>query len=369
MLCFCFASSSDFVLPILNSIYHHQGQNLSEIAQTQAKNLPLALLPEEFAQIWVQLPSNFWSLPLLNQKYELGVVITQPAHQNHGKTIKSPIESWATEHKIKTFTPEKIGTETEALASFKLDLGIVASYGQLLSSKVLAIPNFGWINWHPSKLPKYRGPTPMQSFIASGANQTALTWIEMTKGMDAGDMILQVNQELEPTFDIVDLALKMGDLGANTWAIVACLHLYQQTFEQYDFSIAQSPSEVSICQLLQKSDAHLKPETQTAWQIYNHFRAYKTFPGSKFFSQYFKQDVKIVQLDFDFLNSQSVQYSLDFKELLTNSGVLDPKYIFGEFYKLKNQVFIICQDQTLLPVKTLQLLETNNRISLAGYNF
>ena len=369
MLCFAFASSSDFTLPILSSIYHHQGQNLSEIAQTQAKNLPLALLPEEFAQIWVQLPSNFWSLPLLNQKYKLGLVITQAAHQNRGKTIKNPVESWAKEHKIQSFTPHKISQEIETLSSFKLDLGIVASYGQILSTKVLAVPNFGWINWHPSKLPKYRGPTPMQSFIASGQDETALTWIEMAKGMDSGPMILQINQELEPSSNIVDLALKMGNLGANTWAIVACLHLYQQTFEQYEFSMVQNPDEASTCQLLDKNDAQVKPETQTAWQIWNHFRAYKNFPGSRFLSQYFKQDVKLVELDFEVLAQQSKQFDLSFRELLSNSGVLDPKNIFGEFYKQKNQIYLICQDQTLLPVKTVQLLETNSKISLAGYNF
>jgi methionyl-tRNA formyltransferase len=161
----------------------------------------------------------------------------------------------------------------------------------------------------------------------------------------------------------------MGNLGASTWAMVACLHLYQQTFPQFQFSIPQNTEKASICHILEKNDRLVSLKNQTAWQIYNHFRAYKNFPGTTFMSEYFKQEVKVLELDLDLLNQQSEQYQLTLKELLNNSGILEEKKVFGEFLKLKNQVFLICKDQTLLPIKTAQLLENNNRVALGGFNF
>jgi len=369
MLRFAFAGSSDFVLPILNSIYLHQGQNLSEIAQTQAKNLPLALLPERFAEVWVQLPSNFWSLPLLNQKFEIGFVITQPAASLRGKIIPNVVETWSKEHKLDVFTPEKLSKEIDFLKSQRLDLGIVASYGQILSPKTLTSVNFGWINWHPSKLPVLRGPTPMQSFLASGKTETALSWIEMGQKMDAGGVLLQINQDVEFKADIATLAMQMGNLGASTWAIAACLHMYQQTYPQYQFSIDQDENEITFCKMLDKADREVNPEKMTAFEIYSHFRAYKNFPGTVFKSKYFKQDLKITEADLETLEKQSKLYDLPIEQLLQNAGILESKSVFGEFFKQKNTVYLICKDQTLLPLKSVQLLETNQKVVLGGYNF
>ena len=369
MLRFAFASSSDFVLPILNSIYLHQGQNLSDIAQTQAKNLPLGLLPEQFAEVWVQIPSNFWTLPLLNQKYEIGFVITQPASELRGKIIPNMVENWSKEHKLDVFTPVKLSKEIDFLKSQRLDLGIVASFGQILSAETLKTPNFGWINWHPSKLPKYRGPTPMQSFLASGSDETALTWIEMGQKMDAGGMLLQINQDVDIKTDIAALAVQIGNLGASTWAIAACLQLYQQTYPQYQFSIDQNESDITFCKMLNKEDRNIDISNLSAFEAYNHFRAYRNFPGTVFKSLYFKQESKILEVDLDYLDKQSQEYKLPIKELLQNSGILEPKSIFGEFFKQKNQVFLTCKDQTLLPIKSIQLLENNQKVVLGGFNF
>jgi methionyl-tRNA formyltransferase len=296
-------------------------------------------------------------------------VITQPANELRGKTTPNMVETWSKEHKLDVFTPVKLSNEIDFLKSQRLDLGIVASFGQILSVETLKTPSFGWINWHPSKLPALRGPTPMQSFLASGSSETALSWIEMGQKMDAGGILLQIDQDVDIKTDIAALAVQMGNLGASTWAIAACLQLYQQTYPQYQFSIDQEETKVTLCKMLHKEDRSVDISNLCAFEVYNHFRAYRNFPGTVFQSKYFKQEAKIVEVDFDYLDKQSLEYKLPIEELLQNSGILESKTVFNEFFKQKNQVFLICKDQTLLPIKSIQLLENNQKVVLGGFNF
>src|SRR6266849_9629395 len=46
-----------------------------------------------------------------------------------------------------------------ALSAVRPDIGIVANFGQVLGEPLLRIPRYGFINFHPSLLPQYRGPT------------------------------------------------------------------------------------------------------------------------------------------------------------------------------------------------------------------
>ena len=209
----------------------------------------------------------------------------------------------------------------------------------------------------------------MQSFLATGQNETALSWIEMAKKMDAGGMLLQINQHVDIKTDIAALAVQMGNLGASTWAIAACLQLYQQTYPQYQFSIDQEETDVTFCKMLHKEDRNLNISELSAFEVYNHYRAYRNFPGTVFQTKHFKQEAKILEIDLDYLDKQSQEYKMPIEELLQNSGILEPKTIFSEFFKQKNQVFLICKDQTLLPIKSIQLLENNQKVVLSGYNF
>lgn len=46
------------------------------------------------------------------------------------------------------------------IAEWRPDAGVVAAYGEILRKNVLGIPPLGYLNIHPSLLPRYRGPTP-----------------------------------------------------------------------------------------------------------------------------------------------------------------------------------------------------------------
>ena len=68
---------------------------------------------------------------------------------------------------------------------------VVAAFGQILSEEILSMPRYGCINIHASLLPKYRGSAPIQQVILDGEKETGVTIMQMDKGIDTGDMLLQ----------------------------------------------------------------------------------------------------------------------------------------------------------------------------------
>ena len=69
------------------------------------------------------------------------------------------------------------------------DLCIVADYGQIIPSRYLDIPKYGFINIHPSLLPKYRGPSPIHTAILNGDAETGVTIIKVDDEVDHGPIL------------------------------------------------------------------------------------------------------------------------------------------------------------------------------------
>ena len=77
------------------------------------------------------------------------------------------------------------------LEGLQPDLLVVASFGKIIPQEILKIPRLGAINIHPSKLPLYRGPSPIQSQIIDGVTQSAISFILMDEEMDHGPILYQ----------------------------------------------------------------------------------------------------------------------------------------------------------------------------------
>lgn len=84
---------------------------------------------------------------------------------------------------------EKAGFHIVNPASRKMDLVVVGFYGKILSREILETPEYGALNVHPSLLPKYRGPTPVQTAILNGETKTGVTIIHMDEKMDHGPIL------------------------------------------------------------------------------------------------------------------------------------------------------------------------------------
>src|SRR3989344_6598258 len=110
---------------------------------------------------------------LIDSPYKPDYVVTRPDKKTGRgqKTSSSPVKKTAIQNKIEVF---------ESLKNPKsFDLGILVAFGKILSKEMLNIPGHGFINIHPSLLPQYRGPSPIQSAILNGDTETGATIIKL----------------------------------------------------------------------------------------------------------------------------------------------------------------------------------------------
>lgn len=97
----------------------------------------------------------------------------------------------------------------------KPDVGVLASYGKILSKEVLKIPKHGILNIHPSLLPKYRGASPAQAAILNGDQVTGVTIIKMDEKIDHGPIVAQFKEKIRPDDTAKSLYERLFETGAK----------------------------------------------------------------------------------------------------------------------------------------------------------
>lgn len=102
-----------------------------------------------------------------------------------------------------------------------LDVLVVAAYGLILPSEVLAWPRRGCLNIHASRLPRWRGAAPVQRAIEAGDAATGVTIMQMDAGVDTGPVVDVIDVPIAPRDTAGMLLDKLADAGAQ--AIVAVL--------------------------------------------------------------------------------------------------------------------------------------------------
>jgi methionyl-tRNA formyltransferase len=318
-----FFSSSDFTITLLQSIVESEGKFLFDIAKKQYDNLIELYKNNIHPKSVLSLPENFWDSSFLQKKIHLEIVISQPNRILRNTTVSNPISDFANSHLLPLYTPEKINNEVSLFSSLakNLDIAIVASYGQILSEHILTVPSYGMINWHPSKLPLYRGPSPVQTTLKNGDSTTSLSWIEMNETMDAGDIYLQIDTNISQADIFRDVIQNLSKIGSNSWALVIALKIAEQEKMEnneiilYDYiPMRQDYGMVTKTSLIKKTDKFIDHKTHSNIAVYNHFRAFHEFPGTWIESEYFGDAIKLVSVikpishhDFDKLQEKCSQ--------------------------------------------------------------
>src|SRR5207237_2519744 len=111
-----------------------------------------------------------------------------------------PMKIAATDKGLKVFQfPSLKSPEaTKAMKDLDADIGIMAFVLQFAPQEFVTIPKHGTIQYHPSLLPKYRGPSSINWPISRGEKKTGLTIFRPTDGLDEGPVILQKETEISP---------------------------------------------------------------------------------------------------------------------------------------------------------------------------
>src|SRR5215472_13985558 len=85
---------------------------------------------------------------------------------------------------------------TRILGGLKVDLGVMAFVVQHAPQAFVNVPKHGTIQYHPSLLPRYRGPSSINWPIIKGDTETGLTIFRPTDGLDEGPVVLQKETEI-----------------------------------------------------------------------------------------------------------------------------------------------------------------------------
>ena len=111
-----------------------------------------------------------------------------------------PLKTAALEHGLKVFQFKSLrdAEAMQTLQGLAVDIGIMAFVLQFAPQEFVNIPKHGTIQYHPSLLPKYRGPSSINWPISLGETQTGLTIFRPTDGLDEGPVILQKTTPIGP---------------------------------------------------------------------------------------------------------------------------------------------------------------------------
>jgi methionyl-tRNA formyltransferase len=126
----------------------------------------------------------------------------------------SPVDNWAHERGIPAYhsSSEFMKDKVEA------DIGVLASYSEIIPQSVLSNFPQGILNIHPSLLPKLRGASPIQGAIITEGNKTGVTIMKMDEKLDHGPIVSQFKEEILPTDDSVTLRDRLFDRSKDVLA-------------------------------------------------------------------------------------------------------------------------------------------------------
>ncbi len=153
-----------------------------------------------------------------NKDFEILAAITAPDKPVGRKQALTPppIKILAQKNKISVLQPEKIKTIELEIKNLKPDLIIICAYGKIIPQSILDIPKFGSLNVHPSLLPKYRGPSPIQWAILEGEEETGVSIMLVDEKMDHGPIIANLKFKIANLkFTYKELSEKLTELGAQ----------------------------------------------------------------------------------------------------------------------------------------------------------
>lgn len=125
-------------------------------------------------------------------------------------------------------TPNEKGL-IKQIAKLEADIGLICSYDIKLSGEFLKTTKMGYINCHPSLLPKYRGANPYHHIIRSGETKTGVTLHFADENFDTGDIVLQKEMTIEPKETMGTLFNRSTFVIADS--LIEILKQYEQTGE------------------------------------------------------------------------------------------------------------------------------------------
>jgi methionyl-tRNA formyltransferase len=230
-----FFGSGCFAVPILDSLAGLEG--IRTIAVVSAPDRP------------VGRKAVITPTPVTVRARELGLPVLQP---------------------VRVRRPEAVA-ELSALAP---DLIVLADYGQLIPRSLLDLPPRGFLNLHPSALPRWRGAAPIPATILAGDPESAVTLMVVTEEMDAGPIVATAPLSVHPDDTSITLEERAASVAADLLVRALPDWLAGRLTPR-----PQPADGVTLTRPLRREDG-LLDSSLPAKALERQVRAYQPWPGS-----------------------------------------------------------------------------------------
>ncbi len=177
--------------------------------------------------------------------------------------------------KVFQFASLKSDEAKSALKGLNAELGIMAFVLQFAPQDFVNIPKRGTIQYHPSLLPKYRGPSSINWPIIRGDTKTGLTIFRPTDGLDEGPVILQKQTDIAPDDTLGTVYFdRLFPMGVATMLEAADLVVAGKHRE-----VAQDESQATYEGWCRKAEARINWANHVDF-VYNVIRGCNPAPGA-----------------------------------------------------------------------------------------
>lgn len=214
---------------------------------------------------------------LIASHHEVVEVVSKPDKPvgRHQELARPSVVVRAERYEIPIFQPKSLkGAQAEEhVRHISADVAVVVAYGKLIPSSLLDVFHVGYVNLHPSLLPRHRGPSPIQWALVCGDRVTGVTTMLLDEGMDTGPILLQRRVEVAPNETADRLAVRLAAAGAD---------LVLETLDGLENgSITPRPQPedgANVTPMLRRSFANVD-WSMPARQLVNRLRGFTPWPG------------------------------------------------------------------------------------------
>ncbi len=231
------------------------------------------------------------------------IVATRDMPQGRNLIITAPLTKiWAEKNGIPCIQPPKLDSAfTYKLQATSYQLFLVASYGKIIPKSILELPKHGTLNVHPSLLPKFRGPSPIQSQILADDKECGVTIMQIDEEMDHGPILNQEIVEITdwpPKASVLEetLGKEGGRLLAKTIPIWVSGKISPQE---------QDHSQATYTKKFEKGDG-LIDFSLDSYQNFLKIRAFEGGPGTYFFAEHRGTKIRVKIADAEHENGKLV---------------------------------------------------------------
>ena len=202
-------------------VLQHEIDHLDGILFTDKADLKtLKKVPLPYKIVFLGTPEFAATIleELVRKDWGISVVVTEKDKPVGRRQILTPppVKKVAIKYNLVVKQPEKILNLKSQILNLKPNLLVTAAYGQILPKEILEIPKYGSLCIHPSLLPKYRGPSPIQFAILNGEKETGVTIFKMDEKIDHGAILANLKLKIENLkLNSQELSKKLSNLASS----------------------------------------------------------------------------------------------------------------------------------------------------------